>query len=93
MCPTRLDILSIMVSEPSDLAGVRLQHAEDDPHGGGLAGAVGADEAEHLPFGDGERQTVEGDQIAVLGGSAAAIPTRRPTHPGAHPMSGSWLAR
>jgi hypothetical protein len=41
-------------SEPSDLAGVRLQHAEDDAHGGGLVGAVGVGEPERLPLGNGE---------------------------------------
>jgi hypothetical protein len=42
-------------SAPSELAGVGFEHAENDAHGGGLAGAVGADEAEHLARGDGER--------------------------------------
>jgi hypothetical protein len=54
-----------MVSEPSDLAGVRLQHAEDDPHGGGLAGAVGPDESEHLVLSDGEREVVQRHHLAV----------------------------
>jgi hypothetical protein len=51
-----------------DLAGVGLQHPQHDPHGGGLAGAVGTDEPEHLALGDGERQVVEGDQVAVAAG-------------------------
>jgi hypothetical protein len=55
---------------PAHLAGVRFQHPEDDPHGGGLAGAVGPDEPEHLPLGDGERQVIEGDQVAVAAGQA-----------------------
>ena len=41
---------------PADLAAVGLEHAEDDPHRGGLAGAVGADESEQLSWLDGERQ-------------------------------------
>jgi hypothetical protein len=40
---------------PADLAGVGFEHPEDDAHGGGLAGAVGPDEAERLVLGDGER--------------------------------------
>jgi hypothetical protein len=57
-------------SAPANLASIGRQHPEDDPHGGGLAGAVGADEAEHLALGDGERQVVEGDQVAVAAGQA-----------------------
>jgi hypothetical protein len=53
------------LSAPVDLAGVGHQHPEHDPHGGGLAGAVGPDEPEHLPLGDGERQVVDGDQVAA----------------------------
>ena len=34
---------------PADLAGVRLEDAETDPHRGRLAGAVGAEEAEDRP--------------------------------------------
>jgi hypothetical protein len=72
---------------PADLAGVRFQHAEDDAHGGGLAGAVGAHEPEHLPLGDGEGEVVEGDQVAVAAGQALefqhVVPTRsRPRCPG-----------
>ena len=50
---------------PADRAGVGRQHAEHDPHRGGLAGAVGADEAEHLAWRDGERQPVQGHHVAV----------------------------
>jgi hypothetical protein len=71
-----------LVSAPSDLAGVGVQHPEHDPHGGGLVGAVGADEPERLPLAKAEWQAVEGDHVAVVGGSASAIPTRRPTHSG-----------
>jgi hypothetical protein len=55
---------------PADLTGVGLEHAEDDPHGGGLARPVGADEAEHLAFAHGEREVVEGDQVAVAAGQS-----------------------
>jgi hypothetical protein len=66
---------------PADLAGVRFQHPEHDPHGGGLAGAVGPDEPEHLVLGHGEREVVQGDQVAVAAGQAlqfqhVAVPTR-----------------
>jgi hypothetical protein len=43
------------LSAPADLARVGRQHAQDDPHGGGLAGTVGPDEPEQLALGDGER--------------------------------------
>src|SRR4030095_4488400 len=53
---------------PADLARVRFEHAEDDAHGGGLAGAVGADEPAHLSLRDGEGDGVEGDEVAVAAG-------------------------
>jgi hypothetical protein len=56
------------LSAPADLAVVGLQYAEDDAHGGGFARAVRADEPEHLPLGDGERQMVEGDQVTAAAG-------------------------
>ena len=48
-----------------DLAGVGLQDAEGDPHRGGLAGAVGADEADDLAIGHRKRQSVERNRLAV----------------------------
>ena len=50
---------------PEHLAGVGLEHAEGDPHRGRLAGAVGPDEADDVARGDGERQVVERDGLAV----------------------------
>jgi hypothetical protein len=38
--------------------------------GGGLAGAVGTDEAEHLALGDGEGEVVQRDHVAVAAGQA-----------------------
>jgi hypothetical protein len=67
---------------PAHLAGVRFQHAEDDPHGGGLAGAVGADEAEHLALGDGEGQLVESDQVAVAARQSLQLQHVAPNSPG-----------
>jgi hypothetical protein len=61
------------LSAPSDLTGVGFEHAEDDAHGGGLTGAVGPDEPEHLALGDGERQVVQGDQVAVAAGQALQL--------------------
>ena len=54
-----------LLAAPADLAGIGFQHPSMIPHGGGLAHAVGADEPEHLPLGDGERQVVEGDQVTA----------------------------
>jgi hypothetical protein len=65
---------------PSDLAGVGLEHAEDDAHGGGLAGAVGPGEPEHLPLGDEEGQVVEGDQGAAAAGQALEFEHVAPLH-------------
>ena len=53
-----------------DLAGIGRQHAEHDPHGGGLAGAVPPDEPEQLPGADLEGQVLERDDIAVALGEA-----------------------
>jgi hypothetical protein len=69
------------LSAPADLAGVGFEHAEDDAHGGGLAGAVGTDEPEQLALGDGERQVVEGHQVAIAARQSlqfqhVAVPTR-----------------
>jgi hypothetical protein len=67
------DLVRHASSPPANLAGVRFQHAEDDAHGGSLTGTVGPDEAEQLPFGDGEGQVVEGDQVAVAAGQALEL--------------------
>jgi hypothetical protein len=48
---------------PGDRAAVRLQHAEHDAHGGGLAGAVRTHEAEHLPRRDREGDAVQGGDL------------------------------
>ena len=50
---------------PPHLAGVGGEHAERDPHRGGLAGAVAADEAEDLAGADVEGHVVERDHVAV----------------------------
>jgi hypothetical protein len=60
--------VSHTLSAPVDLAGVGLQHPQDDPHGGGLPHAVGRNGPEHLLLGDGERQMVEGDQVTAAAG-------------------------
>jgi hypothetical protein len=62
------DLVRHGLSAPLDLTGVGRQHPEDDPHRGGLAGPVGADEPEQLALGDGARQVVEGDQVAIAAG-------------------------
>jgi hypothetical protein len=76
---------------PAHLAPVGLQHPEDDPHGGGLPGAVRANEPEHLSFPDGERQVVEGDDVAVAAGQSLELehlvslpPAGRSPLPGVH---------
>ena len=49
----RFDFLRdrLEVDARCDLHGLRAQQAERDPQGGGLSGAVGADEAVELEFG------------------------------------------
>ena len=49
---------------PGHRPGVGREHAEDDPHRRRLAGAVRAEEAEHLAAGDLEREAVERDDVA-----------------------------
>ena len=44
-------------------AGVRLQEAREHLHGGRLAGAVGAEKAQHLALLDPERYAVDGDDV------------------------------
>ena len=48
-------------------APARPHRAEDGAEGGGLAGAVGADEGDDLPRLDGERDPAQGADIAVVG--------------------------
>ena len=50
---------------PAYFAAVEGDHADDRPHRGRLAGAIGAEEAEDLAGRHGERQPVQGDHIAV----------------------------
>jgi hypothetical protein len=58
------------LAAPQHLTGVLLEHAERDAHGGRLAGAVWSDEPHDLPFGDIEREAVEGDGLPVATGEA-----------------------
>src|SRR5206468_3683204 len=51
--------------EESDRPSVRLQEAQDHPHGAGLAGAVGAEEAQYLAGPHSKAQIVDGLEIAV----------------------------
>src|SRR5438132_6294 len=48
-----------------DRAAVRLQQPDAQPHGGGLAGAVGAEEAEHLAAPDLEIEGIDRHDLAV----------------------------
>ena len=45
-------------------AGVGLQEACEHLHGGGLSGAIGAQEPQHLALPDSERDAVDGDDLA-----------------------------
>jgi hypothetical protein len=49
---------------PGHLARVGGEHAEDDPHGGRLAGAVGTDEPGHAARLDVKRDPVECPAVA-----------------------------
>mmetsp|Transcript_5523 Transcript_5523/g.13342 ORF Transcript_5523/g.13342 Transcript_5523/m.13342 type:complete len:248 (+) Transcript_5523:1701-2444(+) len=50
-----------------DLAAGGLDHAADGPHGGGLAGAIGADQGHDLPLGHLQRDAVQDLDLAVAG--------------------------
>ena len=52
-------------AEDHDLAGVGLGEALADLDGGGLAGAVGSEQAEALARTDLEVEAVDGDDVAV----------------------------
>jgi hypothetical protein len=52
--PYRGGIVDHVHARHAGAAGGRREERAEHPHGGGLAGAVGAEEAEHLPLGDGE---------------------------------------
>jgi protein-disulfide isomerase len=52
---------------PQDPAAVRALEGGEDPQGGALAGAVGADQREHLPALDCEGEAVHGVADAVVG--------------------------
>jgi hypothetical protein len=49
---------------PPHRAAVKIGQAEDGPHGGGLAGAIRAEEPHHLPRRDAEAQVVESRHVA-----------------------------
>ena len=57
-------LLHHVATEHLGSPGVGLQHGGQHPHGGGLAGAVGAEQAEHGSLGHLEIYPVEGDDIA-----------------------------
>jgi hypothetical protein len=67
-------------SAPADLAGIGRQHPQHDPHSGGLARTVTADEPEHLSLGDGERQMIEGDQVTAAAGQTLEFRHVAPLH-------------
>ncbi len=69
------------MAAPPDLAGVEVGEAEDGPHGGGLAGPVRPEEADDLPGGHREGETVEG------GHRSEVAPQPLELQEGAHPLS------
>ena len=77
---------------PADLAVVGVEDAEADPHRGGLAGAVRAEEPEDLAARHAERQPVErergGEPLRDVIDLEAheAIPCGSPAHPARSPL-------
>jgi len=67
-----------VVTEDTGLAGVGPQDRGEDPDGGRLAGAVGAEEAEHGAGRDGEIDPVEGGDVSEpldeAGGDDGGLP-------------------
>src|SRR5262249_61839453 len=55
------------------LAGGGGEVAGQDAHGGGLAGPVGPQEADHLPPGDLERHVADGSVVAIILGQTADV--------------------
>ena len=72
-----------VAAEQLDGAAVGAQQAEQDPDGGGLAGAVGAEEAVHLARGHGEVEAVQSDggseRLAEPGDRDAVVRVREVT--------------
>src|SRR5262249_52173221 len=65
----------------------RRQEAGDDAHGGGLAGAVGPQEADHLALTGGEGDPVDRDQIAIAFRQLANLYHRNRSPETADPLS------
>ncbi len=63
---------------PADVAGIEVDEAEDATHGGGLAGAVGPEEAEHAAWLRAEAAALEGDNIAEAFVEARELEHRSP---------------
>ena len=68
------------LAAPAHRAGVGLEHAEDDPHRGRLAGPVRPDEADIRPPATENAQVVERDQVAEARAQSVQLE---------HPRSGS----
>jgi hypothetical protein len=62
-----------------NIAGVEVRQTKDGPHRGGLAGAVGTEETNHLAGGDLEGKVIQGDNVTVR--SAQALEGKQTTHP------------
>ena len=61
----RVRQLQVRLAGDGDGPGGRVVQAQDQPHGGGLARPVRAEEARHLARQHVERQVVDGDFVAV----------------------------
>src|ERR1700674_4509352 len=64
-------------SRPAHLARIGEQHAEHDPHGGGLAGPVAAHETEYPPRPDLEAEVIHRHEVAVSLGYALNLESER----------------
>ena len=65
-------VLEVAVADAvvADLAPIGPGEPDHHPHGGGLAGAVGADEAGDPTGGQVEAEVVDGDPVAVVLGQS-----------------------
>ena len=63
--PQRVGQVAVVPAVDGRRAPLRPVQAEDEPHGGGLARSVGAEEARHLARSNGERQVVDRGLVAV----------------------------
>ena len=75
--PDGVGVANDIVTEDDGLSGGRREERGEDAQGGGLAGAVGADESEQVTLVDGEVEVGQGDHRAVGAGETRGLNSRK----------------